>query len=152
MNAAIFRTVSKISADAATAQLTGSGYLQHMIGTDPLVVVGCVDNFHPFFLLFLKISDGIYDGGRELKIKVIQMHCLRRKILQHPRDFPESLCGVNDLKGVDQLLQLTCVEIHGSSIAFRVVSHHPAGMLHTKILHLMSHPGKLPAQLEYISL
>ena len=146
VDASVFCAVAEVPIQAPLAQFPCGRDPHHMIGTDPLHVMRRVDNSD----CWIKSPNLINHRRRDLEVDIIQMNNIRMKILQNHADLSSCFCGINDFARIGQHLQTQIVEIDRLCVASGCVSYHTAFMLHSKILHLIPHPGKLLPDPEYI--
>ena len=143
MDASVGRALPEASLQAAFTVLSRFRNTHHVVGADQLVIMRRIQDTHRPSALFPVFFNLHQDGGSELKVEVIQMNRIGLKIVQNPADLPARFRGIENPEGIRQLRQLSGMKIHAGGIAFRMVPHDAAFMLHAEVLHLMSHFLKL---------
>ena len=117
----------------------GIGIIQHMIGTNQLVIMGRINNFTWMSRLLLPLLDLQNYARSQLIVEVVQMAYIRLEILQNQANFLSCLSRIDGFNRICQLCQFAAaVKIHIRGIGLHTVAHTAARVLHTKILDVMS--------------
>ena len=131
-------TVLETAAQTFLTVLMSIRIIQHMVGTDKLIVMGSVHDpalSASFSPPFCDLQD---HGRRQLIVEIIEMTHVRPEIIKyHPQLLP-GLGGIDRFDRIGQLRQHgSLMKIHVAGICAHPVSHTSALVLHSKILYFM---------------
>ena len=138
MDTSAAETVLEMTAQTFLTILMSIRIIQHMVGTDKLIVMGSVYNpalpaaFSP---PFRNLQD---HGRRQLIVEIIDMTYIRPEIIQHQPQLLPCLGGIDRFDRIGQLGQhRSLMKIHVAGIYVHPVSHTSALVLHSKLLYFM---------------
>ena len=128
------------------------GIVQHMIWTYQLIIMSRKNDLTFLPSLFSPLHNLQNHRWSQLIVEVIQMTDIRLEIIQYFPDLNSCFFAVYCFQRICQFCQFrTTMEIHITCIGIYPVANTAPFMLHTEVLHLVSHLFQIFSKFKYVS-